>query len=398
MNRNEFLINYLDRHNGLLRLKSAWVARNFLPPGKRLGLDENRYNLGERGGVCERWLASTTLADNKIKVQGEGLSYLAIEENTRISLKEAIESIPERIMGKSYSRKYSGLNRLAKIFDYKCRLPYHMHQMKHHAALVGQNPKEEAYYFPEGVDMGEEAESYLGLHPYIAREKKYDILLPYLKDWNSDLILQHSKAYKLVADDGFHIPSGTLHAPGSALTIELQEDSDVFAMLQAKVGDIMIPKDLLFKDVRKEDRKRFGEKIILEMIDWETSGDPYFYENRHTPPVLRGDFDGRGAREFWIFYNTHLFSGTKLVADPGATVTSIDKGVYSFLIWRGGGTIAGMEFSAGISDRDEALVCHDAAVSGITITNTGTVPLVMFKFFGPDINNDAPMLAAYDGR
>ncbi len=75
-------------------------------------------------------------------------------------------------------------------------------------------------------------------------------------EWKDDLILQHSRAYLLVPGEGFHLPSGVLHAPGTALTIELQEDSDVFAMLQALVAGKIISKDLLFKDVRPEDRKR----------------------------------------------------------------------------------------------------------------------------------------------
>ncbi len=395
MDKKEFLSTYIDKNNGVLRLKPAWVARDFLPPGRRLGLDEQMYKLGDRGGICERWLASTTLADNKIKVEGEGLSYLATDENFKISLQEAIDLLPGIIMGDSYAKTHKGLGRLAKIFDYKYRLPYHLHQMKHHAALVGQNPKEEAYYFPEGVDMGEEAETYLGIHPYISQEKRYDVLLPYLEEWNSDGILKHAKGYKLMPDDGFHIPSGVLHAPGSALTIELQEDSDVFAMLQAKVGGKIIPKELLFKDVRKEDRNNYGEKFILELIDWETSGDPYFYENRHTPPVLKTNYDDKGAKEFWIYYNTHLFSGTKLVIDQEKTITVKDKGVYNFLVWKGTGTFAGLDFSAGDFDRDEAVVCHDAAVSGVTVTNTGADEFVIFKFFGPDINDDVPMLKQY---
>ena len=31
----------LGDKNGILNLKAAWVARDFLPPGKRLGLKEN---------------------------------------------------------------------------------------------------------------------------------------------------------------------------------------------------------------------------------------------------------------------------------------------------------------------------------------------------------------------
>ena len=41
--------NAVSRGNGILRLEPAWVARDFLPPGKRLGLPEDRYDVGERG-------------------------------------------------------------------------------------------------------------------------------------------------------------------------------------------------------------------------------------------------------------------------------------------------------------------------------------------------------------
>jgi len=37
-----------------------------------------------------------------------------------------------------------------------------------------------------------------------------------LVDWNSDLILEHSKGSVLVPEGGFHVASGVLQAPGSA--------------------------------------------------------------------------------------------------------------------------------------------------------------------------------------
>ena len=86
--------------------------------------------------------------------------------------------------------------------------------------------------------------------------------------------------------------------PAPRLTIELQEDSDVFAMLQALKAGKIISKDLLFKDVTAEDRANRGEKAILDQIDWEISGDPYFYENRHTSPQSRSTRpDSRAARK-----------------------------------------------------------------------------------------------------
>ena len=396
LNLKSVITGELKKSNGILRLEPAWVARDFLPPGKRLGLPGDQYNLGERGGICERWICSTTKADNKVGVPNEGLSYLNLDLEEKITLKEAVELLPEEIMGKEYTSTHKGLGRLPKIFDYEFRLPFHIHQMQKHAQLLGRNSKEEAYYFPEGLSMGKEPDTFFGVHPYITREKKYDLLLPAMVEWKDDSILQFARAYKLMPDDGWHIPSGVTHAPGSALTIELQEDSDVFAMMQAKTGGKIIDKELLYKDVRKIDREKYGEKIILEMIDWETSGDPYFYENRHTPPVLIDGTKSKDGEEYWIFYNTNKFSGKKLIVHPKGKFVSKDKGLYNILAWKGKGIFGGIEIEAGNHNKEELLICYDAAINSLTVENTGSDDLVIFKFFGPDINTDVPMLKRYN--
>jgi hypothetical protein len=383
----------LAQGNGILRLKPAWVARTFLPPGRRMGLPESQYALGPRGAICERWLASTTSADNAVRVPDEGLSFLALDGGRELTLRDAVAAAGDAIMGSAYAATHPTLDRLAKIFDYGDSLPYHFHQMKRHAALVGRNPKEEAYYFPAGVDMGPHPESYLGVHPSIVERRQFDLFLPHLVEWNSDRILQYSKAYKLLPGDGFHIPAGVLHAPGSALTIELQEDSDVLSMLQARVGPHPIDKELLYKDVRPEDRARLGERVILEMIDWETSGDPWFYENRHTPPVLCEEQEG--GQEHWVFYNTTRFSGKRLLVRPGGAFRSKDAGVYSMFVWKGSGAVGGHAVKGGDPMMDELLVSHARATVSMEVRNTGSADLEIIKFFGPDINMNAPVLPKY---
>lgn len=396
MNMKKMLLEEIETRGGILRLKPAWVARDFLPPGRRLGLPEEMYELGERGGICERWVGSTTPADNRIKVPNEGLSMLDIAADQEISLKAAVESVPEAIMGVEYAKTHRGLGRLPKIFDYAYRLPYHLHQMEPDARKVGCNSKEEAYYFPEEVPLGPEPETYFGVHPYISQDKRYELLLPALQAWNDDRILQHSRAYRLRAGDGFHVPAGILHAPGSALTIELQEDSDVFAMLQAKVGaGTIIDKELLYKDVADRDRERLGERAILAMIDWHLNGDPYFYENRHTPPILIADSKCAAGEEDWIFYNTTKFSGKKMVIKPGGKMHSRERGVYNLLVWRGKGRFGGLDIEGLNFEHDELLVCHERAVTSIEVENRGDRDLIIYKFFGPDINPDAPLLKSY---
>ncbi len=390
--RRDHLEQALSDGDGILRLEPAWVGRDFLPAGRRLGLAEGAYDLGDRGELCERWLGSTTRADNRIGPPDEGLSYVSVGGTERITLKDAVDLAPEGIMGADYAATHVGLGRLAKIFDYRGRLPFHLHQRQEHAALVGRRSKDEAYYFPPGQDMGAHPETFLGVHPSIVEDQEYDVLLPYLVDWNSDLILRHSIAYLQVVDEGFHVPSGVLHAPGSALTIELQEDSDVFAMLQAVVDGIEISKDLLWKDVRPEDRERLGERSILELIDWEENGDPYFYENHHLSPRLIEESRTEGGEEHWIYYNTTKFSGKKLVVHPGRSYMTRDRGAYNLLIWSGSGRYGGAEVQGGDPARDELLVTHDRAVRGVEVRNTGREDLLVIKFFGPDINTDVPMI------
>lgn len=105
----------IEHGNGVLRLEPAWVARDFLPPGCRFGLTEREYELGERGAICERWLASTTKADNRVGVPNEGLSFLALESGDRITLQEAVDVAAETILGANYAASHPrGLDRLAR--------------------------------------------------------------------------------------------------------------------------------------------------------------------------------------------------------------------------------------------------------------------------------------------
>lgn len=381
----------LESSQGVVRLAPAWVARDFLPPGRRLALPESGYNVGERGAICERWLGSTTRADNRVGPPDEGLSYLVGDTDSRVTLKQAVEADAEAVMGREYASGHPrGLGRLAKLFDYGARLPYHIHPPQQYASLVGAGPKDEAYYFPAGVDMGAHPESFFGVHPWIAEQQAYDTLLPYLVDWDSDLILKHARAELLVADEGFLIPSGVLHAPGTAVTLELQEDSDVFAMFQALNAGRIISKELLFKDVRDEDRRAHGESFPLRFVDWELNGDPYIFENRHLSPVPVAEALEQGVDETWVFYNTPKFSGKKLVVSPHRRVETVERGIYNVLVWSGQGSYGGQQVQGGDPDLDELLVVHAAATAPHFVENTGEDDLVVFKFFGPDINDNAP--------
>lgn len=398
MKQNEIeqiVMKELEKGAGLMRMKPAWVARTFLTPGKRLGLKKGQYAVGKRGFICERWLGSETEADNEVKQKDEGLSQLACA-GAEVLLRDAVAACKSAIMGKEYARDHANLGRLAKLFDYGCRIFFHYHQVRGDAEKIGRTSKEEAYYFPKGVDLGPHPETFFGVHPSIVEQgRQYEVLLPYLKEWNDDSILMHSRAYANVLGDGFHLPAGLLHAPGTALTMELQESSDVMGVLQARVDGWEVSKSLLSKDISPEEYKEKGERAALDQLLWKENGDPYFYEHHHTPPVATGAA-ADGVSEQWIYYNTTRFSGKRLILKPGVKYSSTERGVYNILVWRGTGRVGGLEMVGQKFDLDELLVTHAAAAAGVLYENTGKTDLELFKFFGPDINNDiVPWLAAY---
>ena len=81
----------LSRTGGLLRLAPAWVPRSFLQPGLRIKLHpDDTYAYGaNRGGIDERWFASTTEAANEGRVPDEGLSYCVVGKQ-RFTLRQAV--------------------------------------------------------------------------------------------------------------------------------------------------------------------------------------------------------------------------------------------------------------------------------------------------------------------
>src|SRR5438445_13802040 len=88
----------IEAGEGLLRLAPNWVPRSFLMPGRRLKLHPNDYYaLGtHRGGIDERWFASTTAAANEGAPPDEGLSYV-VDNRDRFPLRDAVAAAGERI-------------------------------------------------------------------------------------------------------------------------------------------------------------------------------------------------------------------------------------------------------------------------------------------------------------
>ncbi|MFM7100294.1 MAG: hypothetical protein ACKO3N_03890, partial [Verrucomicrobiota bacterium] len=169
----------LGRTGGLLRLAPAWVPRSFLQPGLRLKLHpDDTYAYGaNRGGIDERWFASTTEAANEGRVPDEGLSY-AVVGRERFTLRQAVEDCGATLVGTAIWKKYGRWPVYSKFFDNMGPIPHHMHQNDKQAKLVGQEGKPESYYFPPQMNQigNNFPYTFMGLDPGTTKQNVIDAL------------------------------------------------------------------------------------------------------------------------------------------------------------------------------------------------------------------------------
>ena len=395
----------LSDSNGLLRLAPCWVPRSFLQPGKRLKLHpDDLYAYGlNRGGIDERWFASTTPAANENRTPDEGLSYV-VAGKSRFTLADAVAEMGSDLIGKKIWSKYQKWPVYSKFFDNMGPIPHHMHQSQKQARLVGQEGKPESYYFPpqHNATGNNFPYTFMGLEPGTTKAQ----VRKCLENWNKgdNGILDLSRAYRLKPGTGWLIPPGILHAPGSLCTYEPQWGSDVFGMYQSLVEGREVPWSLLVKDMPKNKHKDLD--FIVDQLDWEGNIDPTFKENHYLEPIPVSDTRNQGYVDRWIVYgkvaNQQLFTAKELTLDPGAKCTIKDNGAYGLIVVQGKGKMNNLNLDCPKLIRfhelteDEVFCTEAAAQAGVTFENTSeTESLVALRYFGPEVNPQAPEMGAY---
>ncbi|MBI1319321.1 MAG: hypothetical protein GC168_10315 [Candidatus Hydrogenedens sp.] len=386
---------------GILRLSPTWVPRSFLQPGRRIKLHpDDYYAFGKhRGGIDERWFASTTPAANDNRTEDEGLSYV-VHEGARFTLKDAVDALGGGLIGDSIWNQYKRWPVYSKFFDNMGPIPHHMHQNAEQAALVGQEGKPESYYFPPQLNaIGNNFPyTFMGLEPGTTKDQ----VRACLERWNTgdNGILDLSKAYRLKPGTGWLIPPCVLHAPGSLVTYEPQWGSDVFGMYQSLVEGRDVPWELLVKDVPAD--KHQDLDYLVEQLDWEQNVDEHFKDSHYLEPQVDAAGSGEGYTDKWIVYGTvagsQLFSAKELTVEPGAKALIKDNGASGIICVQGRGRIGNLPLESptmirfGEMTEDEVYVSAKRAQEGYEVENLGgACPLVLLRYFGPGVNPQAPV-------
>lgn len=363
----------LDRalESGLLVFRPTFVRRLYADGG-RLRRPRGTGRAGPRPRMWqpERWIASTVLASHPRRHPGEGLSVLHLS-GRHITLRQALRWRAERILGAERAAAYGrDLPVLIKILDPGEPIVFHVHATdadvaRRPARFLGQRRgKDEAYYFLP-APRGPVPYTHVGLYPGVTAT----ILAVAIE---RGTVLDLSPVFHQRPGEGFFVPAGIPHRPGTALTLEIQQASDVYTLLERRWGDRVLS--------AREMHPGFPTlREALALVDVAASTDPHLLDRHRLAPEPIAATRSRGGEEAWIFPpRLRRFSGKRVIVRT--RFESVERGPYVLLVWRGRGRLLGARLRPGT----EALLTAEAATRPHLYEAEGE-PLELFKLFPPAV-------------
>lgn len=374
----------LNELQDIVRLEPQLVGR-FYRDGGRMGQalpDASRpYN------IPERWIGSSTAAANPPGIPPGGLSLCAElgEPGGRPSLKDLLAD-PEagpRCLGEARYKKHGGTFRvLVKILDARDTIPFHVHADD---VFVATNPtvyprerfgKDEAYHFldaPKGVCPY----THVGIYDGVRAK---DVLAAMRR--GTDHVLELSPPALQRLGEGMSVKAGLLHRPGTALTLEVQQPSDVYTFYQLDFAGEPMPQAMLHPGFASL------EEAAERVIRWEANAARNLHETIRLKPSPIHQMTGPGGVGEWVFPPGTLdkFSGLRLTV-TGRMTFKVDQPCVLF-VWRGRGLMDGRSIDGGggpPGQADEFFLGHAAVKRGLEIHNLGPDPLVLFAIFAAPI-------------
>lgn len=353
------VLELLDRSSGILKLRPEFVHR-FYPDLDRL--NQRKLKRSPKQFIPERWIGSSVEAINPPPIPSGGLSMIA---GTNLSLRDAIRSAPQETLGERLLKSHGPEFRcLVKILDPGEPIVFHLHASD---AQVKRSPrnfkghrfgKDEAYYFLN-APKGPQPYTHVGLYPGVTRRQLVDAVRK-----GREHALELSPVLYQNYEQGFFVPAAIPHRPGTALTLEIQQPSDVYTLLETHAGGKQMPPEQIHPGFKSLDE-------AFSLIDFKLAYQVgQLKQNALTPTPISKGID-------WIFplHTCKKFAGKRLRITSSLTYTESSPVVA--WIHKGKGTLNDKPLRAG----DEFFITQATARAGIQINNTGDDLLELFTFF-----------------
>ena len=388
MENKSIIKKVFEKGEGVLQLTPTWVPRSFNEPGRRLRLHpDDIFAFGmDRGGICERWLGSITVALNGPKTgKTEGMSHVLVDREAKetILFATVVEALGALLIGDSLMERYGTWPTFAKLYDYDKPLFHHLHLTEELAEKIGRHGKPEAYYFPVQYNtyLGRFPLTYFGFDPSTTKEQVKEALRNYNK--RDTRITELSRAYRIELGTGWYTPAGVIHAPASVVTFEPQWNSDVNTIMENVTMGEVNDESLLTACQPEEEKGDFD--ALFNQLDWDESTRPNYRQKyfRKPKPIPQTQ---QGLSEKWVAYANDWVAAKEVTIEPGSSAVLKDAACYTALVVQGYGRFSVFACEApGLLrfddlSADEYFVSDDAAKKGIIVENHSSCePLVILQ-------------------
>jgi len=353
----------LRKNGGVLPLAETFVHR-FYPDLNRLG--QKRLKQSRRQFIPERWIGSSIEAVNPKPLPSGGLSMIA---GTKLSLRDAVRANPELLGEQLVKRHGAEFRVLVKILDPGEPIVFHLHANDARVKSMRRNfrghrfGKDEAYYFLE-APKGPMPYTHVGLHAGLNRRALIDAVRK-----GPQYALEYSPAIYQEYETGFFVPAGVPHRPGTALTLEIQQPSDVYTLLETRAGG----KEMAAEQIHP------GFKSLeeaVQLVDFPLSYEVGKLKDYRLSPSPAQYRTGAGEVD-WIFPlgKCRKFGGKRL--QLMSSLKYSEQTPFVLFVWKGRGRMNGIQVKAGF----ECFVPFETARQGVEFENDGDQILEMFTFF-----------------
>lgn len=376
--KEQSLDRAIEEGDGVLKLKPTYVTR-YYPHGNRMGQDRLR-DKGDLRNVPERWIASTVNAINPDPIPNEGLSFLDLPGD-ELTLKEALRLRGDALLGEERNRLHGNdFLVLTKILDPGAPIMFHLHASDEKVRSLPESfrghrfGKDEAYFFLD-APKGPMPYNHFGLFDWVSLEE----ILRRIECMDGST-LETSPCYLQTVGEGFMTPGGIPHRPGTALTLEIQQPSDVYTRMEKRVEG---------RPMSAQQRHPGFDTMddaLVKLLDMDGARDPELFEKNRLVPRPDDSRPRGGSEQSWIVppEATPKFSAKRLRVSDRAEIW--ETSCHALLVWKGRGELNGRAVQGG----DEFFVSHEKGGKRVPIANQGPEPMQIFKIFPPDVQRWVP--------
>lgn len=361
---------WLQKTSGVLVAKSAIVYRNTYFGNDIIAKNSSLTYADARGYVpVELWIMSMVEAENTLRIAGEGMTQIRIDEET-VSLSE-LRKIAETSIFGDFADHWP-LTKILDIGGAPTHTSFGTEEIPPIPVHVHPN-KTEAYFFPP-TDIPPYNKAHIPVHTRIGlkegvtQEEFAKRLLQFGRD---DSMFELLNEFPIEPNTGWTVLEKTLHAPGPAVTFEIQRPADDYNNASWRLGERLTPNERNEKYKEHVLRGMKNEREFIDtVLDWKHTTDQTLRDTyQHRPKLLESASWGK---RYQIFFD--MFYGEAWEILPHETMHLSQKDTpQAGIVWSGEGTLNGNAVSQ--SALNEFLVTPHTALEAI---NTGETPLFIY--------------------